>query len=181
MTDRERQAPPWTRRALVVAAVFLAVGLWMVLDALGISPPPLSNHWPLFLILGGLASGVDFLAISRRPGALGLAVTGAGLGIVFYLLVLEAVQWTAPRLWIPGILLTFGLALLSTWGADPDRSPRTLVAGTVLTGLAVTFWSWVEIPMPLFWGLLFLCLGGVILYSVFRRRGADGGHPSRSP
>lgn len=161
----------------MVAAIFLALGLWMVLDALGVSPPPLSRHWPLFLILGGLASAADFLAISRRPGALGLAVTGVGLGVVFYLLVLDVVQWTAPRLWIPGVLLTFGLALLTTWGADPDRSPRSLVSGTILSGLAVTFWSWVEIPMALFWGVLFVGLGGVILYSVLARRWK----PERTP
>ena len=177
MSSPERKAPPWTRRALVAGAIVLAVGLWMVADALGISPPPLSGHWPLFVILAGIASILDFAAISRRAGALGLGIFGVGLGIVLYLLVQDVVGWKGVRLWIPGVLLAIGLGSLATWTVSPNRSPRTLITGVAFSGLAVTFWGWREIPLGLFWGVLLLVLGGAILWRVVTSRstGTPGG------
>ena len=168
--EPERKAPPWTRRALVVGVIVLAVGLWMIADALGISPPPLSRHWPLFVVLAGFASILDYLAISRRAGALGLGIFGIGLGTDLYLLVLDVVGWKEVRLWIPGLLLSVGLGCLATWSVSPERSPRNLVTGIVFTGLAVTFWGWREVPLGLFWGVLLVVLGGAIFWRVLRNR-----------
>lgn len=170
MPSPEREAPPWTRRALVAGAIALAVGLWMIADALGVSPPPLSRHWPLFVVLAGVASILDFAAISRRAGALGLGVFGIVLGIDLYLLVLDTIGWKQVRIWIPGLLLAIGLGCLATWLASPHRSPRTLITGVVFSGLAVTFWGWREIPLSLFWGIVLLVSGAAILWRVIRAR-----------
>ncbi|HEV8632600.1 MAG TPA: hypothetical protein VGV61_19955 [Thermoanaerobaculia bacterium] len=162
-------APPWTRRALVLASALLLSGLWIVLDAAGVAMPSLARHWPLFVILGGVASLADYTWVSRRPGALGLGVFGVTLGVDLYLLTLRELSWRRVGLWGPGIYLAVGLGCLAAWGADRQRSPRLLVVGGAALGLAITFWARGAIPMALFWGGLLLLLGVAIVVSVLRR------------
>ena len=161
--------PRWTRRALVLASAALLTGGWILLDAAGAGLPPLSRHWPLFLIVGGLASAADYAFVSRRPGALGLGVFGVTLGTALYFPALREVPWKSIGLWGPGVYLAVGLGCLAAWVAAPRRPPHLLVLGTLGVGLAVTFWGWGEIPLGLFWGGLLLLLGVVIVLAVLRR------------
>ena len=163
--------PRWTRRALVAASAVLVTGLWLVLEAAGVELPPLSRHWPLFVVLGGAASVLDWAAVSRRPGALGLGVFGLVLGADLYLLTLRELPLRRVGLWGPGILLAVGLGCLAAWGAGGTRSPRLLATGVVGVGLAITAWGWGEIPLALFWGLALVLLGGALVFAVLRNRG----------
>lgn len=166
-------APEWTRRALVAASALLLTGAWLLLESLGVRLPPLSRHWPLFVLAGGVASIADWALVSRRAGALGRGVFAVVLGIDLYLLTLHRVAWGHVRLWGPGIFLAVGLGCLATWAADRRRSPRLLVFGVIGIGLAVTFWGWGELPLGLFWGAVLLFLGGALVALVIRRgRGA---------
>lgn len=162
--------PRWTRRALVLASAALLTGGWILLDAAGVEVPPMARHWPLFLIVGGLASAADYALVSRRPGALGLAVFAVTLGVALYFPAVREVPWKSIGLWGPGIYLAIGLGCLAGWVASPRRHPFPLVLGTLAVGLAVTLWGWGEIPLGLFWGGLLLLLGVAIVLAVLRRR-----------
>jgi hypothetical protein len=161
---------PWTRRALVLASVALLTGFWLLVEAAGVDLPPLARHWPLYLLAGALASLFDYLMISRRPGALGLAVFGLVLGIDLYLVTLGRMPWRRVSAWGPALYLAVGLGCLAAWFADRRRTPRLLVIGTVAVGLAVTFWGWGQVPLALFWGLLLLLLGAALVALVVRGR-----------
>ena len=166
-------AAHWTRRALVLAAVLLLAGGWVLLEALGVRLPPLSRHWPRFMLVGGVASIADYLLVSRRPGALGRGVFVLARGVDLYLLTLQRVPWRQVRVWGPGVYLAFGLACLAAFAADRSRSPRLLVLGVLGVGLAITVWGWGEVPLGIFWGGLLLLLGGALVAAVMRRgRGA---------
>lgn len=162
--------PHWTRRALVAASAVLVTGVWLVLEAAGVELPPLARHWPLFLVLGGAASVADWALVSRRPGALGLGVFGLVLGADLYLLTLRRLPVERVGLWAPGVLLAIGLGCLATWGAGRSRSPALLTFGIACVGLAITAWGWGEIPLALFWGLVLLLLGAVLVGAVLRSR-----------
>ena len=166
-------APPsakyWTRTALVLAAVLLLAGGWVLLSSLGVHLPPLSRHWPLFLIAGGIASIADWALISKRAGALGRGVLAIALGVDLYLVALHRIPWRHVRAWGPGLYLAVGLACLAAYAADRKRSPRLLVIGVLGVGLAITFWGWGEVPLGIFWGGLLLLLGGALVAAVVRR------------
>ena len=162
-------AAHWTRTALVLAAVLLLAGAWVLLASLGVRLPPLSRHWPLFLFAGGVASIADYALVSRRVGALGRGVFALVLGADLYLLTLRRVPWRHVRAWGPGLYLAVGLACLAAYAADRSRSPRLLVIGVLGVGLAITFWGWGEVPLGIFWGGLLLLLGGALVAAVVRR------------
>jgi hypothetical protein len=165
-------SPPWTRRALVLASAALLAGGWVLLDAAGVPVPPMARHWPLFLIAGGLASIVDYAAVSRRPGALGRGVFALTAGIALYFPSLREVPWRRVGTWGPGLYLAIGLGCLAAWAASPRRPPTLVVVGALCTGLAVTFWGWGEIPVALYWGGLLVLLGVALVVSVLRQRRA---------
>ena len=164
--------PRWTRRALVLASAALVTGGWILLEAAGVGMPSLGRHWPIFLVVGGLASIADYALVSRRPGALGLGVFGVTLGTALYFPALREVPWTRVGLWGPGIYLAIGLGSLAAWVAAPRRPPSLVVLGTLGVGVAVTIWGWGEIPLGLFWGGLLLLLGLLVVLTVLRRGAA---------
>ena len=171
------EPPPakyWTRTALVLAAVLLLAGGWVLLSSLGVHLPPLSRHWPLFLIVGGIASIADWALISKRAGALGRGVFAAALGVDLYLVALHRIPWRHVRAWGPGLYLALGLACLAAYAVDRRRSPRLLVIGVLGVGLAITFWGWGEVPLGIFWGGLLLLLGGALVAAVVRRGRGQG-------
>jgi hypothetical protein len=171
--------PAWTRRTLVAASALLLTGAWVLLESLGLRLPPLSRHWPLFVLAGGIASIADFAWISRRVGALGRGVFALVLGADLYLLTLRRIPWRQVSLWGPGIYLAVGLGCLAAWLAGGRRSARLLVFGVLGSGLAITFWGWGEVPLGIFWGALLLVLGGALVAAVLRR--SRGGPPSPPP
>ena len=161
----------WTRRALVVASAVLVTGLWLVLEATGVELPPLARHWPLFVVLGGVASLADWALVSRRPAALGLGVFGIALGADLYLLSLRRLPLGRIGLWGPGVLLAIGLGCLAAWGVDRRGGTGRLIVGVTCVGLAITAWGWGQIPLALFWGLVLVILGGALVAAVLRSRG----------
>ena len=165
-----RPPPRWTRRALVVAAVVLLAGGWILLEGAGVRVPSMAHHWPLFLLVGGLASLTDWAFVSRRPAAAGLGVFGITLGVCLEMVTAQRLPWTHVRAWGPAVYLAIGLGLLAAWGASPRHPLRLLVPGVLGVGLAVTFWGWGRMPLGLFWGALLLLLGGVLVAMVLRAR-----------
>lgn len=160
-----------TRIALVLGTVVVAVGLWLLLDSFGVPVPDLGEHWPIFLILGGLASAVDWAWVSRRSGSAGQAVVGIGLGILFYLLELDRLQWRDFDDWWPSLFLIAGLAYCTAWAAGRFQSSRRLTAGLVLLGLAATGWGWQLLKLQVMWAVILLAIGAFVLWRTLRGKG----------
>ncbi|MEM7050304.1 MAG: hypothetical protein AAF604_11630 [Acidobacteriota bacterium] len=176
MSDVTPSASGARRRYLVVGVVVVAVALWLLLDAAGVGVPPLRQFWPVFAILGGLASAVDFFVGTRRPSSLGKAAAGIGTGALFFSLTYGYLSWRPLLDWLPGIPLIVGFALLTTWLAGGLRKPPLLVWGAVLAGLGLTAFAsrydWLEriLPSPIvFWAVLLLALGLYMIWRAFRK------------
>lgn len=164
--------PLWTRRALVWGTVALLVGLWLLVESLGVDAPEIARHWPLFPILGGLASLADWALVSRRPGAAGKGAAAVAFGAAVYPFTLERRLWFEAWGWwpvIPGIL---AVGCLATWAAGRFRSTAALVLGLLFAGVAVTGWVWGEVPATGIWAVVFLAIGAWMVFrAVARRRG----------
>ena len=72
------------RAPLIFAFVIIVVGLWLLAEAMGYSVPRLSKIWPIFLAIGGIASLLDYLTISKKPRSAGQAVFGITASIVCF-------------------------------------------------------------------------------------------------
>jgi hypothetical protein len=171
-------SPKPQRRYLVAGVIVLAIAGWLLLPALGVALPPLARSWPVFILLGGLASVADFFVGSRAPGSLGRGVFGMGLGLLCF--GFSTGRWGFFEdffLWFPALPLIIGAGFLATWLADGRRRHKQLIAGVVGVGLGITGFAhrfdWLHrlIPSPaVFWGLLLLVLGAVLLWQNFRPR-----------
>lgn len=160
-----------TRFALVAGSVLIAVGLWLLLDAFGLPMPDLGTHWPTFLILGGLASAVDWLWVSRRSSSAGQAVMGLGLGVLFYLVELDRLAWADADDWWPGLFFVGGLAFLAAWAADGFRRQGRLVAGCVFILLAGAGWGWDVLGMQALWAVVLIAFGVLFVWRTLRSGG----------
>jgi hypothetical protein len=170
---QRRPAGGWSRALLIVASALLLAGAWLMLESAGVRLPPLSRHWPLFMIAGALASIADWAFVSRRAGALGRGVFVLVLGVVVYLVTTERIDWHHVSRWGPGVYLALGLGCFAGWAASGQRSAGLLVVGILGVALAITFWGWGTIPLGLFWGGLLLLFGVAMVMAVLRRdRGA---------
>ena len=117
----------------------IVVGFWLV------ALPDLVQFWPIFIIIGGLASLWSYLRDDRHNT--GLVFVGVlALGVGFYFL-LFALQLTVPVLghfewrrmvefW-PGFLLVAGLAFLVQFVVGGFQSIRLFIAGGMVVLLAV--------------------------------------------
>lgn len=178
----EPPKPPRTglRLTLVAAFVLLTLGAWLFLEARGVAVPPMSRYWPIFLAVGGLASLVDFLALSRNPASAGQAVFGVGMSIALFAFTLGWVGWRGLLDWLPSLPTILGASLLTTWAANRLRGglvvPGALLLAFGVLGFALRFESFREmIPSgQILWALLLFGLGAFLLWRIFgARRGSE--------
>lgn len=173
---------PSPRRAYLVGGVIvLAVALWLLLQAAGVPVPDLSRYWPLFILLGGLASIADFFVGSRSAGSVGQGVFGIGLSFLCFGFTVYDLTWHNPGSWLPALPLILGAAFVATWIAEGFQTSSFLVAGVVGIGLGLTgyglHYDWLAriLPSPaVLWGIILLILGIFLLWRNFRPRGGSG-------
>ncbi|MCH9650219.1 MAG: hypothetical protein K0U98_18420 [Deltaproteobacteria bacterium] len=166
------------RRYLVGGVVVIAVAIWILLQAAGVGVPSLEQFWPVFVLLGGLASALDFFAGSRAPGSLGKGVAGIGVAALAFGFTTDRLNWRNFFDWFPAIPLIAGLAFLTTWAADRYQTSSYLILGIVGLGLGVTGYAhhldWLAkfLPTPaVSWAILLLILGIFLLWKNFRGGG----------
>lgn len=134
-------APP-TRRAskrgpLIFAFVVIVVGLWLLAESMGYPVPPFSKIWPVFLVIGGVASLLDYLTISRRPRSAGQAALGIGLGAIFFVFTLGYARWGSFLDWLPAVPIVIGAAMLVTWAAAGKRDTGLFTGALVVLALGL--------------------------------------------
>ena len=135
--------------------------------------PSLRRFWPIFPLLGGVASSADYFFGSKRPGSLGKGVVGIGLAILFCGFTYGWLPWRRVADWAPAIPAVVGAGLFATWLAG-RRTPGFLISGVVgmvlgLSGFALRFERLREMlpPPALIWGVLILLLGSYLLWRAF--------------
>ncbi|HVS12518.1 MAG TPA: hypothetical protein VMV46_01245 [Thermoanaerobaculia bacterium] len=168
---------PATRAAMIFAAVAITVGLWLLLGSFGVDMPSLGTWWPLFLVVGGLASLADFLLLGRQPGSAGHAMIGVGLGLLFFSITLGWTRLLTFWDWFPGIPLVVGLAFLITWLAGGRERGDLLAVGVVFAAIGLVGFVFrypaLRDVLPsgeLIWALLLLAGGAWVLWRLFAQR-----------
>ena len=156
--------------------VLILVGLWFLLDRLGLDLPGIGELWPLFPLLGGLALIAGYV-LGRETDS-GVLVPGVGglLGGLFFLMItMGPLRWAdLNHLW-PVFPLIGGVTFGAVWVASGRRDAGVLgpaVLGIVVgvTGLLFTHHV---IRYPLFstlWPLAVIGLGVWILFKNSRGR-----------
>lgn len=173
MTSNQNAGRRW---ALIAGITVVALALWLLMDAMGINVPSLSRFWPIFPLLGGLASVADYFVGSRRPSSIGRGIFAAGLALLMFAFNYQVLDWRRVGQWWPALPLIFGAAFFSSWLVGGRQKPKLLVAGAVglgigLTGLAPHL-NWLDRllpPVAVFWGGLLLLLGIYLLWRAFRK------------
>ena len=164
------------RLSLIGAFVLITVGLWLFLESRGVPVPPMSRFWPLFLAIGGVASLVDYFALSRNPASAGQAVFGFGMSIALFAFTLGWVGWGGIIDWLPSVPTIVGASLLTTWAVNRMRGglviPGALLLSFGIVGFALRNEQFRElIPSgQMIWAVLLVGLGGFILWRIFGKR-----------
>ena len=166
-----------TRLALLAGAIAVTLGLWLLLDAFGVPVPSFGRYWPIFLIVGGLASLVDFLWLGGSARSAGQAMLGIGLGLLLFSITLGWTRLLTFWDWFPGVPLVLGLAFLTTWLAGGRRRGELLLVGIVFCVLGllgfVAAYPVIRNILPsaqLLWALALLAGGAIALGRILSAR-----------
>lgn len=165
------------RGVVILAGTAILVGLWLLLEEIGVAVPSLGRAWPVFVVLGGVVSLVDYVAWSRSAASLGRAVFGVGLGAWLLRFTTRPFGWRELLDFLPALPTLAGVALLVTWGAGRARHNAPLVSGVVLLALGlagfVARFEFLRQLLPsaqIVWAVLLLLGGGALLWANLRRR-----------
>lgn len=163
-------APPWSRRLLSLGIVALAVGLWLLLDSLGMPVPDMKQHWPAIVLLGGIASLADFALVSRRPVSMGIGIFAIGLGWFFYTFTTGSAQFRQIGEWWPALPMIIGASLLAGWVVQREKSLALFASGAIAVGVALSGWGAGRWPTQLVWGGVLVAIGLVFLWRTLSHR-----------
>jgi len=165
------------RWALVAGIVVITLALWLLLDSMGVAVPSLGRFWPIFPLLGGLASIADFFIGSRRPSSLGRGIIATGLALLMFAFIYQVLDWRQVGQWWSAVPLIAGTAFFSSWLVGGRKKPPLLVLGASGIGLGLTglapHLDWLERLLPpaaVFWGILLLIVGIYLLWRAFAKR-----------
>ncbi len=160
------------RTSFVTIAICLSVALWLLGDSLHGSVPSLKRWWPLFIIIGGFASGFDYFAGSRKSASLTKALLGIGWGCFFLLFTLRYFEWREGyRLW-PAIPFILFVAALGGWLAAGGRGLAPGITAFLSLGIALTgahfHWTIPLIPpLAVSWAFILIAIALVLFRGRF--------------
>ena len=174
---RSSAAAPRSRLPLTIGLMAFAGGVYLLLGSLGLSLPPFKEMWPLFLLLGAVASAIDFFMLSKSPRSAGGAVTFLGFGVLGFAVTLDYTTWGRFLDWLPSFPTIFGLGFLTTWLAGGRRESGTMLAGLVLLALGLMGYAArfdvLQRIIPsaqIIWAFVLLLGGGLLIWKTVARR-----------
>lgn len=163
------------RGYLILGSVVIFLALWLLLGAAGFAVPELARFWPIFAVLGGVASIADYFGGTRAPASFGRGWAAIGTGALLFAFTYDKVGVFAVGRWWPALPLIAGAGFFATWLAGSRKTPY-LVVGLLGLALGVTSgigrFEWLArvLPAPgVIWGVLLLALGVYLLWKNLRR------------
>ncbi len=157
---------------IVLALLFILLGVYLLLNELGIGIPGWDVIWPVFPFAGGLAFLGSYVFGQRRdPGLVFVGTSATLVGLVFFFVTLGPLKYRDLGTWWPVFVLIGGVAFLAQWAAahfrDWDALFLALVALVVGgAGLAVTlqlFGPQTRELLPRLWPLILVLVGLMVL------------------
>jgi drug/metabolite transporter (DMT)-like permease len=159
------------RKRTVIPAFFLILlGVYLLLNQLGIGIPGWDAVWPVFPFVGGLIILGDYILGRRRdPDRVFLGVAATLVGLAFFFITLGPLEYRDLETWWPVFVLIGGVAFLAQWAAARFRDWSALFLALVAfvvggAGLAITFQllgPQTRELLPRLWPVL-LILGGLM-------------------
>jgi LiaF transmembrane domain len=159
------------RKGPIIPALFLILlGVYFLLSELGIGIPGWDRIWPIFPLVGGLASLVNYVFGSRRdPGVVFVGTAAMLVGLWFFFITLGPLDYRDLETWWPVFVLIGSIAFLAQWAATRFRDWGALFLALVAfvvggAGLAVTLQllgPQTRALLPRLWPVI-LILGGLM-------------------
>jgi len=163
------EARQGSRVGLIIGVAAFAGGLWLLLNAMGVSLPEFKRLWPILFLIAAAAAFVDYVFIKRVPSSAGWMVAFLGFGVLGFAVTLGYTDLGKILDWLPSFPTIIGLALLTTWLAGGRTATNLPVAGMVLVGLGLLgFGARFDVLQKILpsaqviWAVLFL-VGGAFL------------------
>jgi len=132
-------------KGTIIPALFLILlGIYLLLNQIGIGIPGWDVIWPVFPFVGGLAFLGGYIFGQRRdPGQVFVGTAATLVGLVFFLITLGPLEYRDLGTWWPVFVLIGGVAFLAQWAAAGFRDWGALFLALVAlvvgsAGLAVT-------------------------------------------
>lgn len=127
--------------ALIPGLILIFLGVWFLLDNLGVVNINLGQLWPIFPIIIGFSSLAGGLIRSRNgsydDGAIMVGVWGLLIGLFFMLFTFGVINWgEMGRLW-PTFPLIGGIGFLAAFLAGGLRDWGLLVVGGIATTVGI--------------------------------------------
>jgi hypothetical protein len=132
------------KRTIIPALFLILLGVYLLLNQLGIGLPGWDAVWPVFPFVGGLIILGDYILGRRRdPDRVFLGVAAMLVGLAFFFITLGPLEYRDLETWWPVFALIGGVAFLAQWAATGFRDWGALFlafAGFVVggAGLAIT-------------------------------------------
>jgi hypothetical protein len=160
------------RGAIIPALVLILLGVYLLLNQLGIGVPRWDVMWPVFPFAAGLAFLGSYVFGERHdPGQVFVGTAATLVGLLFFFVTLGPLEYSDLGTWWPVFVLVGGVAFLALWAASGFRDWGALFVGLVAlvvaaVGLAVTLEllgpRTAEL-LPRLWPALLILLGLMML------------------
>ena len=168
------------RGQIILALAFVLLGVYLLLDQLGLDIPGWDAIWPVFPFAGGLVFLGSYVFGQRRdPGQVFVGTAATLVGLMFFFITLGPLEYSDLSTWWPVFVLIGSVAFLALWAASGFRDWGALFLALVAlvvgaAGLAVTlrlFGPQTAELLPQMWPAVLILLGVMIfLRAVFSRR-----------
>jgi hypothetical protein len=166
---------------VIPAILLILLGVYLLLNQLGIGIPGWGEMWPVFPFAAGLIFLGQYI-FGRRgdPGLVFLGIAATLVGVVFFFITLGPFEYADLSTWWPVFVLIGGLAFLGQWAAAGFRDWGALFLGLVALAVgAVAFALNLQLLgpgtqalLPRLWPVLIILVGLIALLRalVGRRR-----------
>jgi len=161
------------RKGTIIPALFLILlGVYFLLNELGIDIPGWDTIWPIFPLVGGLAFLGSYIFGQRRdPGQVFVGTAATLVGLVFFFITLGPLEYRDLGTWWPVFVLIGGVAFLAQWAAARFRDWGALFLALVAlvvggVGLATTLQllgPQTSELLPRLWPVLLILVGLMVL------------------
>lgn len=165
--------------SLVLAGFLILLGVYLILNELGVGIPGLDVIWPVFPLAGGLTLLIGHILGWRRdPGGVFLGTAATLIGAAFFFVTLGPLEYADLGAWWPVFVLIGGVAFLAQWAAARFHDWSALFLGMValiiggagLIAALELLGPETSQTLPKLWPILLVIVGLMMLLRALLRR-----------